>query len=321
MTDVQQDPPSTMALKHRGRARVSTTRTEAQRAYHKEWARRNRDRLRGGPPKQRQRNDDEMEEAAEFLIRYAEEHGPVTVRGLYYQAEVAHVVGIDKTEKGYRKVQRDVLNLRRAGRLDYDHIADATRWMRKPRSHGSITESVEHAIRFYRKRVWDEISDAYVEVWCAEYDVPLMVTRGFTSETFAYEAVEAMPAGKPCFIYYIGDFDRAGRDAGIALAEKLHRFANQYEDMDVRFEQITVTLEQIEAWNLPTREPKRNTTADKKWPFDFACEVDAIPPDTLREIVREAINRHMPAHRLKVLRAAEQSEREGARRWLEALAS
>ena len=29
-----------------------------------------------------------MEERAEFLIPYAEEHGPVTVRQLYYQAEV-----------------------------------------------------------------------------------------------------------------------------------------------------------------------------------------------------------------------------------------
>jgi hypothetical protein len=31
----------------------------------------------------------EMEERARFLIDYAEKHGPVTVRGLYYQAEVA----------------------------------------------------------------------------------------------------------------------------------------------------------------------------------------------------------------------------------------
>ena len=42
---------------------------------------------------------------------------PVTVRGLYYQAEVPGVPGIDKTENGYAKVQRQVLKLRRAGRL------------------------------------------------------------------------------------------------------------------------------------------------------------------------------------------------------------
>ena len=40
----------------------------------------------------------EMQERAEFLIDYAEVHGPVTVRQLYYQAEVHGLPGIDKTE-------------------------------------------------------------------------------------------------------------------------------------------------------------------------------------------------------------------------------
>jgi hypothetical protein len=40
----------------------------------------------------------EMEERADFLIACAEEHGPVSVRGLYYQAEVAGLAGIGKTE-------------------------------------------------------------------------------------------------------------------------------------------------------------------------------------------------------------------------------
>ena len=66
----------------------------------------------------------EMEERAEFLIDYAEEHGPVTVRGLYYQAEVRGLPGIDKEENSYAKIQRQVLNLRRAGQLGYEYIAD-----------------------------------------------------------------------------------------------------------------------------------------------------------------------------------------------------
>ena len=66
----------------------------------------------------------EMEERAEFLIAYAEEHSPVSVRQLYYQAETADVPGIDKTESSYGKVQHQVLMLRRAGRLSYEHISD-----------------------------------------------------------------------------------------------------------------------------------------------------------------------------------------------------
>ena len=106
-----------------------------------------------------------MEERAEFLIDYAAEHGPVTVRGLYYQAEVAGVPGIDKTDSSYAKVQRQVLNLRREGRLDYGDISDATRWMRKPRSHDSVEDAIAHTARTYRRSLWTD-AETYVEIWC-----------------------------------------------------------------------------------------------------------------------------------------------------------
>jgi hypothetical protein len=92
------------------------------------------------PVKRRRATKAEMEERAEFLLAYAAEHGPVTVRGLYYQAEVAAVPGIDKTENAYGRVQRQVLALRRAGRMPYKHISDATRWMRKPTTYDSVSD-------------------------------------------------------------------------------------------------------------------------------------------------------------------------------------
>jgi hypothetical protein len=87
--------------------------------------------------KSARRTNAEMEDCAAFLIDYAERHGPVTVRQLYYRAEVEGLPGIDKTDNGYDKIQRQVLMLRRAGRLPYDDVADLTRWMRKPRRGGS----------------------------------------------------------------------------------------------------------------------------------------------------------------------------------------
>jgi hypothetical protein len=263
-----------------------------------------------------------MEERAEFLIGYASEHGPATVRGLYYQAEVAALPGISKDDKDYDKVQRQVLKLRREGRLAYSDIADATRWMRKPTSHDSVEEALKATARLYRKNLWLDAND-YVEIWAEKdalagviypvtslYDVPLMVTRGFSSETFAYEAVAARNgADRTYHVYYFGDFDRAGQDAAKSLHEKLKRFANE-EGIKVVFVQVAVTREQVVDWNLPTREPKRKSAADKKWPHDFACELDAIPPDSLRAIVEACIDLHLPQDKLAVLKAAEESERE-----------
>ena len=65
----------------------------------------------------------EMQERAKFLIDYAARHGPVTVRQLYYRAEVEGLPGIDKTDAGYNKVPSGPL-LRRAGKLPYHHIVD-----------------------------------------------------------------------------------------------------------------------------------------------------------------------------------------------------
>jgi hypothetical protein len=263
-----------------------------------------------------------METRAKFLIDYAEEHGPVTVRGLYYQAEVANAPGIDKTDSSYVKVQRQVLNLRREGRLAYGDISDATRWMRKPRSHDSIEDAIAHTARTYRRSLWTDAED-YVEIWCEKdalagviypitslYDVPLMVARGYASETFCYEAIAAREGDdRPYYVYYLGDFDRSGRDAARALEEKLTRFAEE-DGIEVIFEQIAVTLDQIAKWNLPTRKPKRESKADKKWSYLFACELDAISPDRVRELVDRAIVNHVDMKQLKVLKAAEESERE-----------
>jgi hypothetical protein len=224
----------------------------------------------------------------------------------------------NKTESGYDKIQRQVLNLRRAGQLAYRNISDLTRWMRKPRAFDSVEEALQETARLYRKALWSD-ADTYVEVWCEKdalagvitdlYDVPLMVTRGFSSETFCFEAVEAREGDpRPYRIYYFGDFDRSGRDAARSLHEKLKRFADE-KDVPVIFDQIAVTEQQIRDLKLPTREPKRVSVADRKWPFPFACELDAIPPDYMRELVREAIERHLPADQFRILKAAEESER------------
>jgi hypothetical protein len=273
------------------------------------------------PVKRQRATKEEMENRARFLIDYANRHGPVTVRGLYYQAEVAKLPGIDKTESGYGKVQRQVLDLRRAGRLDYDDIADATRWMRKPSSHDSIEDALHETARLYRRSLWRDNED-YVEVWCekdalagviypvtSEYDVPLMVTRGFSSETFAYEAIAARGDDeRDYWVYYFGDFDRSGQDAARSLQEKLERFA-EGKPFKVRFKNLAVTEVQISTWKLSTRPHKRESAADRKWPYPFACELDAIPADLLRAYVKTAIEVLLPRDQLEILKVAEESER------------
>jgi len=143
---------------------------------------------------------------------------PCTVRQVFYQCSVAGLV--EKEESGYRKVQRELLRMRRQGRIPYGWIADNTRWMRKPRTHNGLADALDYVARNYRQSVWASLDD-YVEVWCekdalagvlldvtAVYDVPLMVARGYSSETFAQAAAEnfiqKIREGKFVAVYYLG---------------------------------------------------------------------------------------------------------------------
>ena len=284
---------------------------------------------RPSPIKRHRATADEMEERARFLIAYAREHQPVTVRGLYYQAEVAEVPGIDKTENSYNKVQHQVLQLRRQGRIAYTWISDATRWQRRPRTFDNWEDALENTARTYRRSLWQD-AGVDIEIWIEkdalagvvddvtwEYDVPLMVSRGYTSETFAFNAIEAhVGSDRPLMVYALYDFDRSGADAARSLDEKLTRFAGE-RGVEVHFNLLGLTLEQIQEWDLPTRPHKRSTTADQRWPHPYACELDAIPPDDLRALVRAAVERHLPACELARLKNIEHLERETMMQFLD----
>jgi hypothetical protein len=80
---------------------------------------------------------------------------------------------------------------------------------------------------------------------------------------------------------------------------------------------IAVTPGQIAAWDLPTRPTKTSDSRAKGFDRD-SVELDAIDPDTLRDLVRQAIEHHLPPDQFAVLKAAEESERIEIRRLVEA---
>lgn len=205
---------------------------------------------------------------------------------------------------------------------------DGRAYMRKPRTYDGWQEALENTALLYRKALWAD-SDEAVEIWLeksalagviypvtSEYDVPLMPTGGYSSETFAYGAVNALrDSGKTLVIYAFYDFDRSGQDAALSLEEKVRRFGLEF-DVPVRFNHLGLTYEQVVHENLPTRPAKRNTVADQRWPYAFAAELDAIPPDRIRQIVRDAIEGHLPAWELRQLKQVEAEERATLRRFI-----
>ena len=79
-------------------------------------------------------------------------------------------------------------------------------------------------------------------------------------------------------------------------------------DAEIYFERIAVNPDQIEAWNLPTRPTKKTDTRSKSFKGE-SVELDAIPPDDLREMVRACIEQHIDDDVHADLRLVEAEER------------
>jgi hypothetical protein len=267
----------------------------------------------------------EMEERRQALFAIVEEIQPATVRQVFYQAVVRGP--IEKTEAAYEKVQRAIVALRREGVMPYGWIVDGTRWMRKPTTFNSLDAALRNTAATYRKALWAELPD-YVEVWIEkdalagavlpvteQYDVPLMVARGFASLSFLASAAEYIDGlDKQVFIFQCGDHDPSGVAAAESAAESIESTLRELApSADISFERLAVTPAQIERLSLPLRPTKRSDSRAARFTAEFGAgsvELDAIHPDTLRDMVREAIERHIDQRQLETLMAAERSERQ-----------
>lgn len=240
---------------------------------------------------------------------------PMTVRQMFYALVSAGA--ISKAESGYRRVGYHLLRMRREHIIPYHYIADNTRWVRKPDSWFSLDTCLSEIQETYRRALWDEQyvdvelwleKDALAGVLCRvteKWDVPLMVTRGFPSESYVYSAAEKMKRrDKLCFVYYLGDHDPSGRSITETTERKLKDFG-----ADCIFEHIAVLPWQIEAWNLPTRPTKRSDSRAKGWKGG-SVELDAIPADKLRQMAEEVITGHLDQAVLEATLEAEREERE-----------
>jgi hypothetical protein len=262
----------------------------------------------------------------EAVLELTGHYDRMTVRQVFYALTVAGVV--PKTEQGYDSVQRQLVAMRREGELPFDFIADGTRWQRKPSTWDSKADFLEHTLRAYRRDLWQS-QGVRIEVWLEKdaladivtdvtdrWDVALMVSRGQSSLTFlhsaAQQADQAARQGVETYIYALYDYDAGGDRAARAVERDLPEFAPACVAHDaLHFERLAVTSQQIAAWNLPTRPAKGKDPEAAKWGNKPCVELDAIPVDKLKGLVKDAIVQHIDGHKWEVEEVMEAEERRG----------
>lgn len=247
------------------------------------------------------RTNAELERIDAAIVAAVEESAPLTLRSVFYR--VVSSGAIAKTETDYHVIQRQLRKLRMSGSIDWAAIVDGTRITFEADSHGSVEGAITDLATGYQRSIWADQDEAVVLVTekdaitsvidsvCDSYQVPYTVLRGYSSITQAWRTARDLDnrseyGTKAVTVYNLGDHDPSGVDAWRAFTSSVTEFCSYGH----QYRRLAVTPEQIDGMGLLTRPTKTTDTRTAKWDDSSgSVEVDAIPPNDLRALVREAI--------------------------------
>jgi len=267
----------------------------------------------------------ELLRQAETVLAEYRQYWPLTCRQIFYR--LVGVYGYDKTESAYGRLCHHLANARRGRLITFDAIRD----------DGVTTYDLqhfddrEHFMRFVREagegytRNRLAGQEKHIEVWCeaagmlpqlydvaSGYSVPVYSSGGFDSLTAKKRLADRIcEIGKPTIILHLGDYDPSGVSIFECVAEDVAAFIRADRPhglMTVSFERVALTAEQVRAYDLPTSPPKISDSRSKGW-NGGTCQLEALPPNVIAEILDEAIRRHIDVGQMAYDVSMEESER------------
>lgn len=292
----------------------------------------------------------ELIEAVENVLREYQEHLPLTVRQIFYRlvgqygyekTERAYSRLCEHLVRARRAGMIPFSSIRDDGTVGgggggYSGIADFWSFIRQD----AESYSRDHL----------EGQEVTIELWCeaggmvpqlqrvaSPYSVPVYSTGGFSSVTVTHEiAQRALREERPTVFLHVGDYDPSGESIFEAMGTDARSFlrASVYdraeaegfrgEDLeailhlgravpaglpDLLPARIALTAEQVEEHDLPTAPPKSSDTRSVNWVGE-TCQAEAMPPDTLADVVRDAIEAELDLDRFEEEKAKEANDRD-----------
>ncbi|OYW52330.1 MAG: hypothetical protein B7Y80_20125 [Hyphomicrobium sp. 32-62-53] len=282
-----------------------------------------RTRARGFAPWKPKPETLELVASVRAVLDEYREHLPLTVRQVFYR--LVGTQGYDKTEAAYGRLCETVNRARRARLIDFASIRDdgASRYERTAwrDADAFISDMRTEAERFRL----DRQDGQAVRLWllceaqgmapmlyraASAYSVPVLSSGGFDSLTakhdLARELAGALRRGQRAEVLHVGDHDPSGTHLFSSLAEDVSAMCVELVGKLPTFTRLAVTVEQIEAFNLPTAPPK---ATDRRAFEGDTVQAEALPPDVLSGIVREAIEARRDRATLEQVLAAEAGHR------------
>ncbi len=282
--------------------------------------------------KPQSRTEPLIRDIEEVLEEY-EKHLPLSVRQVFYRL-VAR--GHPKTEGFYGVVQDKCNRARRSERIPFTSIRDdgvsrqggesRLRTYETPLEYYETYETLPN----YYGRSWYADQPAYVAVLCEaagmvpmigravrNYRVEVASSSGFDSLTVKHDLFQAALSryedfGQKTILLHLGDHDPSGVSIHESMAEDLAAFcADRDKPGIVEIRRVALTSEQITTLDITTTPDEIKPTDSRSRAFierglEPAAQLEAIPPDTLGTVARQAVERTLD---LEVLADSRERER------------
>jgi len=259
----------------------------------------------------------------------------LTLRQLYYQLVSRNI--IPNREQAYKGLGCLMKDARMAGLVDWDAIEDRGRQPSIPTEFVDLADLVESAIRWYRLPRW-EGQDHYIELWvekdalsgvlaplASEYHVTLMVTKGYSSASAMFDAAQRRFM---CYtdrarlaVLYLGDHDPSGEDMVRDIGARLNLLSGDGSQTHY-VEKIALTWDQIQQYQPPPNPTKITDSRAQAYiaKYGFECwEVDALPPNVLQALVRDAIRGYLDEELMADVKAREEADKARLRKFVKGL--
>jgi len=281
--------------------------------------------LRGYAPWRPQaRARDTLGHVEDVFERYAD-HLPLTARQIFYSL----VAGghLDKTEAGYDHLCDVLIRGRRARLVDFKDIRDDGASVITPDCHYGVEDFHEQtALRAKKyRRDREEGQPQRIELWCEaagmlgqlsrvarDYSIPVRSGGGFSSlSAVRLVADRVLSADRPTLLLHVGDFDPSGESIFTSLSEDAAAFVRADRTVHTIYleaQRVALTAKQVADHALPTAPPKATDGRSRNW-TGGTCQLEALPPDDLAQIVRDAIEEHFDLDEYHKVIAMERNDR------------
>ena len=266
-----------------------------------------------------------IENSLEVVKGY--DKGILTVRGLHYRLVAS---GMINDLQHYKRVVAAMVDARWNGLINFDTFSDHDRFMLGETKYQDISledkideakEQVEAWMTSYGRNKWEN-QYYYPEVLiekkalqgvfqsvCKSWDVTLGACKGYPSLTFLYNIANRLIAasneGFHPVILYFGDYDPSGEDIPRSIKENIIRLG--CSNIEVR--RIALMKDQVMAWKLPPAPVKLGDTRSATWDGLGQVELDAVEPNKLQTLCRDAIKEIFKEDTLNALKIREADER------------